>query len=246
MKYILIITVLLFSKCLYSQEYQETKSTNNVDSIVLLLNQEIKLNNSNKEELEKLNSELVNQLVIYKAKEDYFAVALADQSNRFSLIVAILIAFLGLFSFSWYRLEHRRTNKKLKAFTQEFENIKKENEKMNINLCRTAGNSYTLISIRFRAQENYIESFQSTLRAVREHSKSVKFKKKKEYKTIISNLKLAIEDFTEIKKKPELKNKLLVKINSINNDIDLIQNVNNEEIKYLCAEIRITIKNYLK
>ncbi len=246
MRYIILILITVIGFSSFSQVNNKSIVYQNVDSIVKLLESKINLERTRKEKLDSLNTSLKNQLIIYKAKEDYFASALEDQSNRFSLIVTVLIAFLGFISFSWYRVEKIKINNKFNSFSVEFNQIKTDSNKLNSRLCITAGNSNVLISRTFRDKKVYISSANYSMKAAREHLQSTEFDSVKDYTAVISNLKGALNDFTEIKKNNSLKDKLAIEKESFFENIEIIQKAENEEVKNICAEIRVEIINYLK
>lgn len=246
MKKILLIFIFIICVALKLQS-NETKRTIQVsDSIIKILKTQIAIGNLNQNKLDSLNNDLRNQLIIYKAKEDYFAVALEDQSNRFALIITALLAFLGVISFSWYRIEKLKINRKFNSFNQEFEKLKKENEKLNSRLCATAGNAFSLIALKFREVKSFLFSFEYSIYAARENCKAEKQGDNNDFKVVITILKLALGDFNEVRKDATLKDELAKIKDSLLEDIQLIQSVDNNDVKDLSSEIRIAIKNYMK
>jgi hypothetical protein len=57
---------------------------------------------------------LQRELTYYKAKEDYYAAALGEQATRFGLIIAGLLTFAGLVSWSWFAQQLRIMNRRIK------------------------------------------------------------------------------------------------------------------------------------
>jgi hypothetical protein len=238
MKYFVCILFTLGSISLHSQ-------TNNKDSIVKILKAKIELGQTNQKKLDSLNSELKNQLLLYKAKEDYFAVALEDQSNRFALIVTLIITLLitslGVISFSWIRVERQKIIKQFKTFELEFLKIKEENDLMNGGLYETASNAHLLAAKSYRS-DYPIKAFESNLLGVWESILSLKILKDKDFDTPIYNLKIALEIANEISNTPLLKDQLKERKDRIDYYINAIQDTKNDKIRDLCANIRVLIK----
>ncbi|MBU8893191.1 MAG: hypothetical protein KOO66_10460 [Bacteroidales bacterium] len=220
----------------------------NLDSIVSLLRAKLEIEKTDKEKLDSFNIELKNQLIIYKAKEDYFAAALGDQSNRFALIVTGLLAFMALLSFSWYKVEKMKINNKFNSFREEFNEMKNEYKCMESDLNSNNANSCVLIAQTLLEDNDFVGAFQYRIKAVWGGCKSQSLLDNKDYSFVpeVSNLKNAIEHLDEIKKDVNLKEKLSKNRAAINEYIETIQKTKNEDIKDLCAEIRISMKNYLK
>ncbi len=243
MRYIICILFILQSASSFAR-------VNNKDSIIKLLEAKIELGQTQQQKLDSLNIDLKNQLIIYKAKEDYFAVALGDQSNRFVLIVslmfAFLIFFLGIISFSWYRKERQKIDKQFEAFGVEFSKIKEDNQLMNSGLYETSGNAHLLAAKSYRQSKSLIKALESNLLAIWENILSIKLLNDNDFRTPIYNLKIALEIANEITHDPQLKDELKTKEGRLISHINIIQDVKNEELRDLCAKIRVLIKDYLK
>lgn len=217
----------------------------NVDSILCLIESKMSIEQSQSQKLDSINRNLKEQLIIYKAKEDYFAAALSDQSNRFILIVTILLALLGLFSFSWYSVEKKKINRKFKSFGEEISKMKKENAALNADLCKTSGNAYAVISKTERRSGSYINSFRFAICAARENTKA-KMGNGNDFSIAIVHLNEAKKDFEIIVKDVINVSQVIEIKNGVFDDLDIIHMSNAEEIKVLCSEIRVAVSNFTK
>lgn len=146
----------------------KTKTTKiNTDSLINVLNIKIdkieqfqielnslslELSEQNKKLVEQ-NNKLEEQLLLYTTKEDFYSAAITDQATRFSLIVAALITILGLASFTWFRSEWHKVDKKIRKFKEKFAKVKEDNNYMRKILYATTANSYNTICRFFRKKQ---------------------------------------------------------------------------------------------
>jgi hypothetical protein len=239
------IVISLFTYMLaFSKENINRKSS--VDSILSILKAKVELNQNSEIKLKKLNEDLKNQLIIYKAKEDYFSVALEDQSNRFALIVSILVAALGLISFSWFKSEKKRINNKFVSFEIEFNKIKTDSKKFERKLLSTSGNAYSLIATLARKENAIVAAFVYKISAARDFYKSDLLEGKIEHSITLANLQYAKKVFEEIIKNDKSVVQLLEHKDNIFEDLNEIKYSDNDDIIYIAAEIRNSINSYLK
>jgi hypothetical protein len=217
-----------------------------VDSISSILKAKVELNQNSEIKLKKLNEDLKNQLIIYKAKEDYFAVALEDQSNRFALFVSLLAASLGLISFSWYKSEKKRINNKFASFEIEFNKIKTDSKKLERKLLSTSGNAYSLIATLAKKDKALVAALGYKISAARDFYKSDLLEDKIDHSVTLANLKYAKKVFEEIIKNDKSVDQLLEHKDNIFEDLNEIKHADNDDIIYLAAEIRNSINSYLK
>jgi len=243
MRYIICIFFILQSISLSSQVKNKSNINQNEESII---KSRTELVQSQLQKLDSMIIDLKNQLIIYKAKEDYYAAALGDQSNRFVLIVSVFVASLGIISFSWYKIEKKKIKKRFKSFGEEFKVIKNENTKLESNLYLTSANAFALIAYTFRKSKHFTESFEYNLIAARDHYKSLKLIGEDDYKVVINILEGSLKDFDEINKNISLKDEISKKRDLILKYIETLQNAENGKIKNLCADIRVSLNNYLK
>lgn len=239
------IVISLFT-CMSAFSKEDINRKSSVDSISSILKAKVELIQNSEIKLKKLNEELKNQLIIYKAKEDYFAVALEDQSNRFALIVSILAASLGLISFSWYKSEKKRINKKFVSFEIEFNKIKTDSKNLERKLLSTSGNAYSLIATLASKDKAIVAAFEYKISAARDFYKSDLLEDKIDHSVTLSNLKYAKKVFEEIIKNDKSVDQLLEHKDSIFEDLNVMKHADNDDILYLAAEIRNSINSYLK
>ena len=242
MKIYIVISLFTYMSA-FSKEDIKQKS---VDSISSILKEKVLLNQNSEIKLKKLNEELKNQLIIYKAKEDYFAVALEDQSNRFALIVSILAASLGFISFSWYKSEKKRINKKFVSFEIEFNKIKTDSKNLERKLLSTSGNAFSLIAKLAKEDKALVAAFGYKICAARDFYKSDLLEDKIDHSVTLANLKYAKKVFEEIIKNDKSVNQLLENKDNIFEDLNEIKHADNDDIISLVAEIKNSIKSYLK
>lgn len=243
MKKYIIISLLAYTSA-FSKEDINRKSS--VDSISSILKAKVELNQNSEIKLKKLNEELKNQLIIYKAKEDYFAVALEDQSNRFALIVSILAASLGLISFSWYKSEKKRINKKFVSFEIEFNKLKTDSKNLERKSLSSSGNALSLIATLARKDKAIIAAFVYNISAARDFYKSELLEGKIDHSVTLANLKYAKKVFEEIIKNDKSVDQLLEHKDNIFEDLNEMKQSDNDDILYLAIEIRNSINSYLK
>lgn len=237
-------TIIAFFISFLFCEQVYSKNTNANDSIVILLTKKLEISQEKKIELEKTNKELKNQLVIYMAKEDYFAAALGDQSNRFVLIVSILVALLTIFSFSWYNQEKKRIKAKFKSLIKEFDVIRKENKNLEIKLLNTSANSYNTISYTAEQNNLPLPAFEFSLYAGRDNYKADQLSDEHEYTITIATLELAITHLKEVIQDKNLKETIKQSKTKILEALDEFHKSEHNDIKNCIAEIRILLKDY--
>jgi hypothetical protein len=243
MKKYIVISLFTYMSA-FSKEDINRKSS--VDSISSILKAKVELNQNSEIKLKKLNEELKNQLIIYKAKEDYFAVALEDQSNRFALIVSILAASIGLISFSWYKSEKKRINKKFVSFEIEFNKIKTDSKKLERKSLSTSGNALSLIATLASKDKAIIAAFTYKISAARDFYKSDLLEDKIDHSVTLANLQYAKKVFEEIIKNDKSVDQLLEHKDNIFEDLNEMKQSDNDDILYLAIEIRNSINSYLK
>lgn len=243
MKYIYLIFLFFTTICYPSKQNQNNFSR---DSTISILNKKLEISNSNEKELKKLNDDLKNQVTIYMAKEDYFAAALGDQSNRFVLIVSILVASLALISFSWYKTEQKKINGKFKKFKVEFENLKTENKKVESKLHATSGNAFASIALTAKKDEFHVSALEFYICAARDFYISDTLKEKTNYTTSITNLKFAKTTLEEITKKEDLKEKLTNKKENIFKNLEQLQKCEDDSIIEYVVLIKKDINDFIQ
>jgi len=109
--------------------------------------------------IDELANEINKELAGYKAKEDYFAVALEDQSNRFALIVTVLLALLTIAGIFSYKREikaiKKYTKKQVAAHSDEFERHKRGLNALAGALFDEKGNVSVIIAKDYVQRESY-------------------------------------------------------------------------------------------
>jgi len=208
-----------------------------------------------------ITDSLKQELVHYKAKEDFYVAALDDQSDQYILIVSGLFALLGLVSFNLYKLELRRlvkkTGKQIKKQNDNIEAFKKEINILNLDLSKSSGNSYWASSTFYQKSNMYDLAFTYGLASARDYTNCYTIKNsnpehfvsknKFDYeKSIKAKLKIITEIFDLIKKSDKYKPSMKGDTQTNNELLDKIAETNTEEVKDLVAELRIGLKNYLK
>lgn len=194
---------------------------------------EVDTKDENVIEPNKLNKELSNELIIYKAKEDYFAAALKDQSTRFAQIVTTLFGLLALMSFSWYKYEKKIIN--------EFEGIKNENQILNSRISQTTSNGYIMIAFKLKDAESYFNAMEYTLRGIIEGIKVGEKLNKKAKIAARTGLNSSLNDVEKIIINDEQKAKLIDQKSKILKYISSAQKIDDDEIQNKCAMLRLKI-----
>jgi hypothetical protein len=245
MKKLLFTVILIIGLSSISDAKNSFKISNTVDSIVKLYNKKIEIELTKRQELESVNTELKNQLIIYKAKEDYFAAALGEQASRFSTILVIsltlLVAFLGLISWSWVKFEKKRINEKLdkeiKSFQSQMDKMNDQNIHIAIKAFIANSNVYAAIADSYAEKNQPYHAFYYYLCNMVESVLSFKFREKEHYAPPIENLNLAKEMLNKIDKNDfkKIENKKA----DIIEYLDIIQECNDQVIRNTCAEIRV-------
>lgn len=229
----LYILILFF---VFPITFAQTGNENNVlEAKIATLSEEIK-------KATKLNESLKEDLLFYKVKEDYYAAALSEQANRFSVIIAICFGLLALASFSWYRLEQRIINSKFQKLSSKIESIqtdinKNENE---INLLSGSFARYT--SDQLHHKKEYYKSFLGYLFEALTLLKAAD-PDAKNY--VLPALKSSKEALEKLKDKPFQVNKLKDFEEATFQEIKEIEELGDLEVRQLCAEIRILFHKIL-
>ena len=204
---------------------------------------------------------LKSDLTHYKAKENYFAVALEDQSNRFALIITGLLALLALLSYGGYKFELSRmkkdVEKQLANQMQEFEDYKIKIKALDSSLNTSAANTFVTVANNYAKEEIWNLAFEFYLCAARDHASSAllqmeldsnedEITKEVRYQFVLGSLQPATEMLNKIKANDSFKEVIKNKIDFIILQLDFLASIDYEEAKDLVAEIRIGIKNYVK
>lgn len=204
---------------------------------------------------------LEKELVHYKAKEDYFSVALEDQSNRFALIVTSLLGLLALVSYGGYKYELSRmkkdVEKQLAEQMSEFVEYKTKIKILDSSLNTSAANTFATVANNYAKENECNLALEFYLCAARDHAASVllemeldsnheKIDKKTKYQFVLGSLYPATEMLNKIKADNSYKKAIKEKANFLIQSLDFLGNIDFEEIKDLVAELRIGIKNYIK
>lgn len=252
MKKISLLIFLIFSISILSQNEIKTNKniTDNINSLETQYEKRIK----DLDKYYKLKSDSLNkELLYFKVKEDFYSAALADQGNRFTLILSGILGLFALISFGVFKYEvsqiSKKTKKKLNAQKKEFNKYKNELLETNTDLNSTKGNLFTSIAIYFQKEEEFVNAFHYFIVAAKSHG-NITDKKKLEtkletseehnYDVCLSNLNLALENLKKIKL-DEDKQELQKKIDKIKKVINIIYNFNNEEVKEVITQIRTNL-----
>lgn len=217
--------------------------------------------NETEKQYNQIVDSLKNDLAHYKAKEDYFAVALEDQSNQFALIVTGLLALLALLSYGGYKYELSRMKKAVKKQLAvqmvEFEEYKTKIKVLDSSLNTSAANTFVTVANNYAKEEIWNLALEFYLCAARDHASSavlqmeldsnkMEIEKEKRYEFVLGSLKPATEALNEIKTDDSYKEAVKNKIDFIIQQLDFLAGIDFEEAKDLVAELRIGIKNYIK
>ena len=210
----------------------------------------------------QINNSLKNELIHYKAKEDYFSVALEDQSNRFALIVTGLLALLALLSYGGYKYELSRmkkdVEKQLAEQLVEFEEYKTKIKILDSGLNTSAANTFVSVANNFSKEKKWNLALEFNLCAARDHASSAQLQKelnkdsKEEedksitFKFVLGSLESATEMLNKLKADNSFKELIQNKTEFLIQQLDKLNNFDYEAVKDLVAEFRIGIKNYIK
>jgi hypothetical protein len=239
-----IFLILLFIG-LYLNNYSKEAS---IDSIRIysrfnLLEKKIK-------SLGKINDSLLKQQIVYKAKEDYYACALSDQSSKYSLITGILLALLALISYATFKYELIKLEKSFKdEMSDHAIKDKKIIDKYLVGLARSyvnGGNSNEVVKLIHKDKNDWIGASYFNLFATYNH-----FLASQEF--LISNAedneRISISELKIVKELLNETSELLDKIEedkfftidqclSFKKWLDKISNSDDEDVKDLTAMIR--------
>lgn len=178
------------------------------------------------------------EIIHYKVKEDYYAIALSEQATRFALIITGLLAFVSLASYSWLRFEKKRIYKKLNKFRAEFNQLKKDHNQLESDIRATTANSYILISNLYKNDNKMVNSFIYMIKAVNYGIKSKNSKSDNNSEPEIGNLKIALHILEQITHNKSQKDKLFKKVDEIKELIESIHGIGNCDVKDLCSQLR--------
>lgn len=114
---------------------------------------------------------LKEELRFQRAKEDYFSVALEDQSNRFGTIVVIALGLTALFSYSGFRAEVKKiqteSDLRLRKHKKQTKKLKRNGLKLKRSSHHATSNLFSSIARSSFHEENYVSAFQFYLHAAR-------------------------------------------------------------------------------
>lgn len=205
------------------------------------------------------NDSLRNKLIIYQAKEDYYATALSDQATRFSLIVASIVGLFALVSFAGFKNEvskiKKDSEKELRKMKIEIAGFEKRITKQEYSLDVAAGNFFALAGETFMTQKKPFLAFTFYLTACRRHCLAYIAVKKDESKSesdeedmliyCKANLESAVEALEAIPMEENTKNAFIEQSNDLFEELDTIAETKNSELILSTAEIRIKIKTFI-
>jgi hypothetical protein len=211
------------------------------------------------EALHKSYTDSLNkELTFYRLKEDYFTVAIEDQSNRFALIVASILGLVTLVSFAGFRNELNKLKSEYETQVNFVKNeliiYKKKTKIYDYNLQISFGNIFALGADGLSGKGEAIIALEFYLASARAHSLSGQILVE-ENETIegenpflyaIANMQSAMLELREIIRIHS--NKQFIKDKSVKflDELTIISQIKNSDLQDLCAECRITIKNFIK
>lgn len=251
-KILLFIGLIIMINYSWCNEVNTNNPSQKIDSTYVKLNQRIN----------KLEKEAED----YKIKEDYFSTILSDQSSRFNLITAAILALFGGLSFGIFKYEiyniKQKYEKQLKKHEKkEAKYIIKISETIITNY-KTTGNTYRLIADTFNLKKLYVNEFDYAISSATSHMKALDAYKtlehniekekletyiRKSRKVVIKNIKQALDCFnTEIKNNSDFKEKFSQEtIDRIYENNDILANTDEKEIQILAAKLRIEFHDFI-
>ncbi len=257
MRFVLIATILLLiPPASFSQNEADEKDSVEEHFEVIQLEKSL---DELKEKIKSVNDSLNREIENYESKEDYYSVALEDQSNRFALIVTGLLAILALVSYSGYKIEIHRLRKNVAKLLHEqkteFEDYKKRILKLDSGLSTSAANTFSTVADNYFREESWLLSLEFSLCAARDHANSAMLdielgndskEDKDRYEFVVGNLESAVDAQNRIKSNDKLKDAVSNRLDFLIEQLNSLSDVQYEEVQDLVAELRIGLKNYAK
>jgi hypothetical protein len=210
------------------------------------------------ETLHKSYADSINrELNFYRLKEDYFTVALEDQSNRFTLIVSTFAGLVALVSFAGFRSEIIKLKKEYETQVNLVKNeltaYKKKNKEYDKSMQVASGNIFALAADGFSSKGEYILALEFYLASARAHSLSGQMlvednestEGKNPFFYATGNLKSAIDSLGKIIEVPKNKHILQEKSTKLLEELTTISQSKDPDLLDLCAEFRVTINNFI-
>ncbi len=201
---------------------------------------------------------LNKELTFYRLKEDYFTEALGEQANRFSLIIASILGFVGLVTFSSFRNEVKKMQKNYEtqvSLLKKELNLYVEKSKEHDNKIQVvSGNFFTLAADVFIEKGDFILALELCLAAAHANSLAVRMPVEDNqtkdsvnpFTYAINNMKSAMQSLNNIKEETSNEQILKDKSQELFNMLKVISECNNLELEGLCAECRVEINKFIK
>lgn len=202
-----------------------------------------KENIENKKEINSLN-EIVKTA---KIKEEMYSNALNSQTAIFSVIVAAIIALIGLVTWTGYKIEIRKIKKEFNQLIENQESKFEEFVNHILNLEQdyslTAAHTAVLIAVNTEKKESHNESYYYRLQAAYYHAmRANKLNLLKKENT--DNIEISIN--VHLDKAYNTLNIAAAKYLDINSEVfnyidTIAKEFKNEDIQQKCAKIRVKL-----
>jgi hypothetical protein len=165
------------------------------------------------ESLRTGNSTLEKDLLYYRAKEDYYSAALADQSTRFALIASGLLLAFSFISYAGFRYEIKKFKKasdeRIKKVSKTYKKSKAKFDKLKTQHFKSEGNLAATISGSLREKEMIFEAAYYSMvaadahnshceRILKEMTEEEISEREDMYSAVFGNLKTAINTFNDL------------------------------------------------
>lgn len=239
------VLLIFLSICFTSNSSIDNESINRrIDSTLQILEERKSEKDTLNQALHVSNQELNKQLVQYKAKEDYFASALEEQSTRFALIVSAILGLLGLISFTWYRLEKQKIRKEIRDVKSDFEELKKDSIRIEADLLSTSADAYSNVALIGKKDGALSFSFEFEIRAALNKYQSAKLRGYQKSSATVALLKSALKTLRLLSSVNEEKPYVLNCKADVIENLNVINKTDDQEIIDLIAEIRILLNEF--
>lgn len=190
----------------------------------------------------KNKDSLNRELLYYKVKEDYYSSALSNQTNKFGVIITVIVGLFALISFGAFKYEIIRLNEESdeKFIKQKklFKKQKKKNGKIKSSLERARGNLHVTIALLLKKEENYKAAFIYYIMGARDRLVDIKrYSIDEEYPVLIQNLNSAMKMLGKITPSKNVIEYLNKENEAINKCLNKLLKTENLKVRNLTSEI---------
>jgi hypothetical protein len=261
-----IIPFLICSICVFANlTYAQTQtSVNASDTTLVQMQNRVKLLTAQNDSMQSQLKDLEAKLLEYKIRTESYGSNLSLQTGFYSILVVVLVAIAGFWSYTGVKSEVKRmredtksevkrmqenTNKQLEMQQKKFEEFKNEIHIIQKDIYRVSGHAMQLISLFYYEEKDWLNAFGFSLTAGRDYVYRLNLdnggKKSEIFPVIKVNLDRALTVFQQIKADPKYRSEFCKKYDTYLSLIRVAMTLTDSEICAVSAKLIVEINEYV-